>query len=249
VTELAAAAPAASETIDFIQNPPGGEIGGIQPSMEPQVRMAHVTDVLRMVVLWRFGGVYLDADILPLRPVHDLGIRYSANLGNYDCTAALYPGWPEGKPIALPARLGGETVSCVCICFLSFPQPGHIIIRDVLTKGLAAFKARSCVYGGLGAWLIMDVIKGLLDDPALDARPMSVTEALCWPQVLDAVPPQSPSNVDAILRDCLTVHMMGGAHAKKFGATTIGNDTLFGQVYTRLQGERLPASCAAPRKQ
>ncbi len=245
VTELAAGAPAASDTLDFLMYPPGGDIGGVQPTMEPQVRMAHITDVVRMVVLWRFGGVYLDADILPLKPLHALGVVYAANLGNYECTKALYPGWPDGQPFTVPARLGGATVSCMCICFLSFPTPGHVVIREVLTQGLAAFKARSCVYGGLGAWLFMDVLRALVEDPALDARPMSVSQALCWPQVLDAVPPQSPDNVDAIMRECTSVHMMGGAHAKKFGATTIGNDTLFGQVYTRLQAERLPTSCTA----
>jgi hypothetical protein len=243
LTALAAGAPAAPETLDFVVNPPvGGDGVGVQPSMEPQVRMAHVTDVLRMVVLWRFGGVYLDADILPLRPLHELGNVYAANLGNYECTKALYPGWPGGEPIAMPPRLGGATVSCMCVCFLSFPAPRHPLVEGVLTRGLEAFKARDCVYGGLGAWVAMDVIRDLVarGDPAFDARPVSVSSALCWPQVLDAVPPQSEEAVDAIMRDCASVHMMGGAHAKKFAQTSIGNDTLFGQVYTRL---RLPARC------
>ena len=88
----------------------------------------------------------------------------------------------------------------------------------------------------LGFDHIMDVLREavLRDDPALDARPLSVTEALCWPQVLDAVPPQSEASVAAILRDCLTVHMMGGAHAKKFAQTAIDNSTLFGQVFNRI---------------
>ena len=40
--------------------------------------------------------------------------------------------------------------------------------------------------------------------------------------------------VAAIMKDCKAVHMMGGAHAKKFGSEVIGDDTLFGQVYNRL---------------
>jgi hypothetical protein len=243
LTALAAGAPSAPETLDFVTNPPVGADGkGVQPTMEPQVRMAHVTDVLRMVVLWRFGGVYLDADILPLRPLHNLGVRYAANLGNYECTRALYPGWPGGEPIEMPVRLGGATVSCMCVCFLSFPAPRHPFVEGVLARGLEAFKARDCVYGGLGAWVAMDVIRDLVQrgDPAFDAAPISVSEALCWPQVLDAVPPQSDANVDAIMRDCVSVHMMGGAHAKKFSADAIDNSTLFGQVYGRL---RLPAKC------
>ena len=238
VSELAAQAPGAPDTLEFLLHPPGE----VQPSMEPQVRKAHVTDVVRMVVLWRFGGVYLDADILPLRPVLDLGNAFSANLGNYECTRALNPGWPDNPPITMPARLGGATVSCMCICFLSFPAPGHPLLHAVLTRGLAVFQSRSCVYGGLGAWLFMDVLRDAVaaGGEALDARPMSVSEALCWPQVLDAIPPQSEASVAAIMRDCTTVHMMGGAHAKKFAQTSVDNSTLFGQVFNRLT---LPSKC------
>jgi hypothetical protein len=239
VSELASQAPGASETLEFLIYPPGE----VQPSMEPQVRKAHITDVVRMVVLWRFGGIYLDADILPLRPLHDLGVAFSANLGNYECTRALNPGWPDNPPVTMPAHLGGATVSCMCICFLSFPSPGHPLLRDVLTKGLPVFQSRACVYGGLGAWLFMDVLREAVarGDPGLDARPISVTQALCWPQVLDAIPPQSAAAVDGIMRDCITVHMMGGAHAKKFAQTVVDNSTLFGQVFNRLT---LPAKCA-----
>ena len=245
LTALAAGVPSAPDTLNFVVNPPVGADGvGVQPTMEPQVRMAHVTDVLRMVVLWRFGGVYLDADILPLRPLHNLGPAYAANLGNYECTRALYPGWPGGDPIPMPPRLGGATVSCMCVCFLSFPTPRHPLVEGVLARGLEAFKARDCVYGGLGAWVTMDVIRDLVQrgDPAFDAVPLSVSEALCWPQVQDAVKPQSDAEVDAIVRDCVSVHMMGGAHAKKFSAVTIDNTTLFGQVYARI-APRLPPRC------
>jgi hypothetical protein len=139
LSALAAEAPSAPETLDFVLRPPVGADGkGVQPTMEPQVRMAHVTDVLRMVVLWRFGGVYLDADILPLRPLHALGAAYAANLGNYECTRALYPGWPGGDPIPMPPRLGGATVSCMCVCFLSFPTPRHPLVEGVLARGLEA---------------------------------------------------------------------------------------------------------------
>jgi hypothetical protein len=131
----------------------------------------------------------------------------------------------------------------------------------VLEQGLAVFQSRSCVYGGLGAWLFMDVLRTAVAlegggggggsaggggevaaAPALDARPISVSEALCWPQVLDAIPPQSEEAVAGIMRDCLSVHMMGGAHAKKFAQTSVDNSTLFGQVYNRLV---LPARCSA----
>jgi hypothetical protein len=261
VTQLAAAEPGEPDTLDFLLHPPGE----VQPSMEPQVRKAHVTDVVRMVVLWRFGGVYLDADILPLRPLLGLGTAFAANLGNYECTRAMNAGWPDHPPLAMPARLGGATVSCMCICFLSFPAPGHALLREVLTQGLPVFQSRSCVYGGLGAWLFMDVLRSAVAleggsggggsgsgsgaavtaaavAPALDARPISVSEALCWPQVLDAIPPQSEEAVAGIMRDCLSVHMMGGAHAKKFAQTSVDNSTLFGQVYNRLV---LPARCSA----
>jgi hypothetical protein len=243
VSELAAGAPGAGETLEFLLHPPGE----VQPSMEPQVRKAHVTDVVRMVVLWRFGGVYLDADILPLRPVHELGVAFSANLGNYECTRALNAGWPDNPPVAMPAALGGGTVSCMCICFLSFPQPGHPLIHAILAQGLPVFQSRSCVYGGLGAWLFMDALRAAVAagesgaGPPLDARPISVSEALCWPQVLDAIPTQSEAAVEAIMRDCITVHMMGGAHANKFAQTRVDNSTLFGQVFNRI---KLPAKCA-----
>jgi hypothetical protein len=45
---------------------------------------------------------------------------------------------------------------------------------------------------------------------------------------------------------CATVHMMGGAHAKKFGSNVIDRTSLFGQVFTRLEPTLLkPRDCAA----
>lgn len=236
-TELAWGVPGASDSISALLEEQGGDAAA-QPFMEPQVRMAHITDVVRMVALWRWGGVYLDADILPLKPVHDLGVAFAANLGNYECA--------DGEDIVLPPSVGGGTVSCMCVCFMSFPHPHHALIEETLLRGLTAFRVRNMPYGGFGAWVFMDALRALVAShpDTFDAHPVSVTTAICWPSVMDAVTPQTDEEVAAILATCTTVHMMGGGHAKKFGATNITDETLFGQVYLRLQPSiPRPESC------
>jgi hypothetical protein len=165
-----------------------------------------------------------------------VGTAFAANLGNYECTQALNPGWPSAPGVVFPPALGGATVTCMCVCFLSFPAPGHALVADVLLRGLDAFRARGHVYGGFGAWVFMDALRDAVPEPGFDARPISTTEILCWPQVLNATVPQSDAAVAAIMRECKAVHMMGGAHAKKFGSDVIEDDTLFGQVYGRIEG-------------
>lgn len=249
-TELAAGVAGAERSMAYLQDPvrkKGAEPGAFHP-LEPQMLMAHITDVLRMVILYRFGGVYLDIDILPLRPVHALGTRFAANLGNYECTQGLAKGWPNDGPVNMPASLGGDRVSCMCVCFLSFPTPRNALIGEVLDRGLDAFLQRNGVYGGFGAWVFMDALRVLAPTPGFDASPLSVTDILCWPSVLDALTPQSEENVEAILRDCTAIHMMGGGHARKFSANASGEDTLFGQVYTRANKRgTIPNTCGRGR--
>jgi hypothetical protein len=241
VAELARGLPGAEASLAYLTDANLAAAGVV----EPQMLMAHVTDVLRMVILYRFGGVYLDADILALRPLTGYGTAFAANFGNYDCTTAIQPGWPSAGAVALPAALGAPApVSCMCVCFLSFPAPGHALLREVMDRGLAAFVARGGVYGGFGAWVFMDALRALAGAPGFDARPVSVGEVLCWPAVMDAATPLEPAAVAAILRDCAAVHMMGGGHAKKFGALAINASSLFGQVYEGAASAR-PTKCAA----
>jgi hypothetical protein len=222
--------------------------GAVHP-LEPQMVMAHITDVLRMIVLYRFGGVYLDVDILPLRPINDLGTRFAANIvldhGNYECTSGQRGDWPDNDPVVMPARLGGQTVSCMCVCFLSFPRPGNVLLFEVLARGLGAFMQRGMVYGGFGAWVFMDALGHLIESPELDVRPLAVQNILCWPQVLDMTP-QGEGGLHSIFTNCSAVHMMSGGHARKFNQSITGNETLFAQVYTRARNESFIAgSCAA----
>jgi hypothetical protein len=250
-TELAFGVIGAEKSMAYLQDPIrklGAPPGAFHP-LEPQMLMAHITDVLRMVILYRFGGVYLDVDILPLRPIHALGTRFAANLGNYDCTQALREDWPKGSPVDMPLSLGGDRVTCMCVCFLSFPNPRNALIGEVLVRGLDAFLQRGGVYGGFGAWVFMDALRVMAPSPNFDASPLSVTDILCWPSVLDATLPQSEENLKTILRDCSAVHMMGGGHARKFSANISGDDTLFGQVYSRARAQSIiPDTCSGVKK-
>ncbi|XP_049869415.1 lactosylceramide 4-alpha-galactosyltransferase-like [Pectinophora gossypiella] len=38
-----------------------------------EYRYAHVSDIIRLLLLWKFGGVYMDLDIVVLKPFDDLG--------------------------------------------------------------------------------------------------------------------------------------------------------------------------------
>ncbi|XP_056639590.1 lactosylceramide 4-alpha-galactosyltransferase-like [Diorhabda sublineata] len=39
--------------------------------------VAHASDVLRYLTLWKYGGIYMDLDVIVLRPLTDLNINYA----------------------------------------------------------------------------------------------------------------------------------------------------------------------------
>eukprot|EP01036_Dinobryon_divergens_P031403 gene31403-40792_t len=45
------------------------EFRGVLTPFEDDHRYSHLTDIIRLVVLWRYGGIYLDFDMLVLRPL------------------------------------------------------------------------------------------------------------------------------------------------------------------------------------
>ena len=54
---------------EFVKNTPLAEIwykGGITTTA---FYLNNISDVLRVIVLWRFGGTYLDSDIISVKPV------------------------------------------------------------------------------------------------------------------------------------------------------------------------------------
>jgi hypothetical protein len=246
LSSIASNIPAAQESFDYLSGSPKMfsllDDGSKEAALiEPQQLVAHRTDILRLVILFRFGGVYVDVDILPLRPITGYGTAFAANLGNYDCVSSGREHWPTGKPIKVPS---GETVTCICLCFLSFPTPGNILLEETLSQGLSSFIARDSVYGAFGAWVFMDAMRAVVADPRFDAKPIKVQEAVCWPQVLDILVPLKDDAIAGILRDCVGVHMMGGAHAKKYSGA-INTSSVFGQVYLGAQQKHmLPTTCS-----
>ncbi|XP_063240386.1 lactosylceramide 4-alpha-galactosyltransferase-like isoform X2 [Bacillus rossius redtenbacheri] len=50
------------------------ELGELNGSVYP---VAHASDVLRLVTLWKYGGLYLDIDMVLVRPLDDLGWNFA----------------------------------------------------------------------------------------------------------------------------------------------------------------------------
>lgn len=46
----------------------------------------HVSDVMRLLTLWRYAGTYMDIDVVTIRPIEELGTNYA--------------GWQDGNTIA-----------------------------------------------------------------------------------------------------------------------------------------------------
>lgn len=68
-------------------------------------------DLLRLELLYRFGGVYVDTDVQPLKPIGSL-------LHDVEAFAAWSPNLAGGKPVLTNAVMGA--------------QPGHPFIRACL---------------------------------------------------------------------------------------------------------------------
>lgn len=57
--------------------------GKFEASKHP---IEHVSDVMRLLTLWRYAGTYMDIDVVTIRPIDELGTNYA--------------GWQDGNTIA-----------------------------------------------------------------------------------------------------------------------------------------------------
>ncbi|XP_030243581.1 lactosylceramide 4-alpha-galactosyltransferase-like [Drosophila navojoa] len=58
--------------------------------------MHHLSDLLRLLTLYRYGGIYLDMDVMLLRTFEDLHLNYACSMGNQSISNSILGLEPKG---------------------------------------------------------------------------------------------------------------------------------------------------------
>ncbi|KAF5306244.1 hypothetical protein FQA39_LY08942 [Lamprigera yunnana] len=57
---------------------------------------SHASDVLRYLTLWKYGGIYLDLDVIVIKPLHELPPNYAGSESERNVAAGVLNFSPEG---------------------------------------------------------------------------------------------------------------------------------------------------------
>ncbi|RNA19225.1 glycosyltransferase CAZy family GT32 [Brachionus plicatilis] len=114
-----------------------------------QVSNVHLSDFLRLYLIYTFGGLYLDTDMIVLR---DLSI-YKNHIGvddnkSYICSYNVY------------STESAKNFSCLCNCLLSFEKK-----HPFIGKALDLYESYWSKYQGYspgGALMLIDIVKDYL---------------------------------------------------------------------------------------
>ena len=190
----------------------------------------HLHDVLRLAIIWRFGGAYVDLDMVSLRPLDSIeGARsrgvFAANDRSYQ-----YP------------------------CLELTGNSGHALPGRMLTAGLALYeKGGRNRYGPLGAPLLLSVLRAMSSVERGALAPQWNRDSLCdtlsgtiepssgaWRHVPNAhMAPQGDASaalerVREAMSRCTVVHLYGGGGGGG-EAAMLGPTSLLAIMYAKIE--------------
>lgn len=117
-------------------------------------RYAHESDLLRLVMLYKFGGIYIDTDLLLLRPVDDDILEGSAlGVETYN------------DQVETSKTKGGLRINNA---FLAFTRPGHPYVKYVMEKVAQQYDPKE--WAAIGPDLITESFRAMPDDVQLSIR-------------------------------------------------------------------------------
>jgi hypothetical protein len=222
--------------------------------------IVHISDVLRLVIVWRFGGIYTDCDGVSLRPVDLLPSARNHGLFVVHDRSYQYPCLEltgDTQPVPMPS-LAQETVGtsmpnifCALTGLLAFP-PGHILLGHMLAMGLSLYERNRNTYGPLGAPLILAALRTMSISDRGALRPLWARDALCDTMAGDYVPgsgawvhrdkvhiqPRADiaiaraSVLEAMAR-CVTVQLYCGG--KSWDSVPVPPNSLLGLIYSEIE--------------
>ncbi|RMZ95343.1 alpha 1-4-glycosyltransferase family [Brachionus plicatilis] len=163
-----------------------------------KVSSNHLSNFLRLFLLYTFGGLYLDTDMIVLR---DLSI-YKNHIGvddkkSYICSSNIY------------SAKGAKNFSCLCNCLLSF-EKNHPFIGKALDT-FESHWSRHQGYGSGGATMLISIIKDYLDI-------VNVIPNYYWicNKHLNrrfSVVLKNDSIIEDVVKNCFVLHLYGAGHS------------------------------------
>ena len=147
-------------------------------------RYAHESDLLRLVVLSRHGGIYLDTDLLLLRPLDDvvlsnpvLGVEYF------------------NDPMRESKTFGGIRLNNA---FMGFPHPGNPFLDWVMTRVDASYNPKE--WAAIGPDLITEGYKAQAEE-VQDAVRLFRARARSRPEDVEALEEGARAEVQAAVAE------------------------------------------------
>ena len=166
----------------------------------------HWSDFFRLFVIFKFGGLYLDMDMLVVKPICSLlpDKVLIADQGEYSCLTQ------DQQPGVVVDRQGTKA-TCVCNCLLRYP-PGSPFLRKLLVEAHSYYDIEA--YGPMGAVMIMQVLhKSTVEEiRSFELVPLRAHDVLCNFLTLDSSVMNGPVGNDmvrTIEQKCLVIHLYG----------------------------------------
>ena len=216
----------------------------------PAPLAVHWSDALRLAILWRFGGAYVDVDMVPMRRLDtpEYQNSFAINDHTYRCV----------EPFQLPglvvrpdtrSRDGGSDgvalVHCLCNCLAVFDR-SHPLLHRALAAALPTYERDATVpgraYAALGAFLWLDALRAAPLAEQATLRPRWNHEMLCDGLAGRLGAPTRADDVQHALAACTVVHMYGGGSSGAVAAVKGG--TLLADLHMRLECALAPDSTA-----
>ena len=191
------------DATSLMENEPGFDSLNL---LREKATNVHWSDFFRLFVIFKFGGLYLDMDMLVVKPICSLlpDKVLIADQGEYSCLTQ------DQQPGVVVDRQGTKA-TCVCNCLLRYP-PGSPFLRKLLVEAHSYYDIEA--YGPMGAVMIMQVLhKSTVEEiRSFELVPLRAHDVLCNFLTLDSSVLDGPVGNDmvrTIEQKCLVIHLYG----------------------------------------
>ncbi|CAF0791172.1 unnamed protein product [Brachionus calyciflorus] len=177
----------------------------------------HLSDFLRLFLVYNYGGLYLDTDMFPLRNMQS----FKNTIGvddqyKYVCGKNIY------------SYKNVSNFGCVCNCLFSF-EKGHEFLKSALDN-FGKWWEEKQGYGPGGAIMLTELLANHLDK--VNVIPNEYWICLKYGARLLKLANEGDPDIEYTLKKCYVVHLFG-AGAASFSLNNF--DQLFiGKIYKKL---------------
>ena len=192
------------QTAEFIMN--GGQVKNLS------LTRVHLSDFLRYFLIFNYGGLYIDMDMVVLKNLEFFSNTISVDVNkSYVCHNKLYN---KGNL---------KEIGCLCNCIFSFKK-GNLFMKDALENYKSWWENKQG-YGPGGARMLISLLKNHLNSTNL----IATTNNLCHPFKgrHDKIVNATNQDIQDIINICNVYHQYGAGGSswkyKDFNKSLLGH--------------------------